>query len=967
MELWTGFGGPKGFGENQIGRNDDGYDTNIDITGVFGPNGLNFFGTDYKTLSINTNGNVTFGGDGLSAYTPYAMSSESGNPMVAAFFADVDTRGGRVSPSPGGTSKGTNKVWYDLDPTGNGGLGVLTITWDDVGYFSYETDKVNAFQLQLIGTGNGNFNIKFNYETINWTTGKASNGVNGLGGIPARAGYTKGDGITFKEMPYSGDQNALLNLGTTIGSTGNPGVYKLVVQNGEPGVLGLNQQTQRVQNQEELVEIGSLFATLVYGDINLAANPSLASENVASNYWGSSSADDGFDDNYIKYFEDNKVLGRQWKILTATDLPGAINPTDCHSNFTTGGLYHGWIEAAGMIDQVDNNKHGNSNALVAVSEDTMVFAFRGTDGKDKSFRSGQAWTGSGLFAHYAAFKPLIHAAQIYYNSHDNIKHIIFAGHSLGGGMADIFTATDGRYFASPNDATKDLTIVSFASNGIDEDLFTDTGDINSIKEAYRDSSVIRTSSFLGNKNIILSTPSNNGFYYSFANEKDRVYFPGTPAYPKKDYYPNATLLGNEHFKLQNKMYLPNISNKNVHYGGVVFKHGFGAHHNSLIYWRNIEELNEAPKRYRHNNLIFGVGRYAYDRKVDGVSSSGWWNPNRDSIHDKGQGWRGRALQGTESPDSIFGLEGNDELFGRKNRDYLNGGEGNDTLGGGRGHDYLDGGNGNDTLFGGLGNDSLCGGENNDLLFADTKEFSENRAFERIKCDWKGADYLEGNGGNDTLFGGFWHDILKGGTEEDVLYGEYGRDTLDGGTGNDTLYGGSGFDSLLGGADNDKLYGANGHDTLLGGHGDDTLKGGLKGDELRGGDDEDTLYGGRGHDTLFGGHGDDILKGGVGNDAFGFNSSLSDGGIDTIIDFTSGEDYILLEREVFVGLNERFLSDNSFTANILGMARDENDRILYNTSTGALLFDADGTGSEAAIQFAKLEEKQTLQATDFIIV
>ncbi len=92
-------------------------------------------------------------------------------------FADVDTRGTTVSATPGGTSTGSNLVYYDFNTAGNG---TLTVTWDDVGYYNSKVDKLNAFQLQLVGKGNGNFDVIFRYETINWTTGSASGGTDGL-------------------------------------------------------------------------------------------------------------------------------------------------------------------------------------------------------------------------------------------------------------------------------------------------------------------------------------------------------------------------------------------------------------------------------------------------------------------------------------------------------------------------------------------------------------------------------------------------------------------------------------------------------------------------------------------------------------------------------------------------------------------------------------------------------------------
>ncbi|PMZ83716.1 MULTISPECIES: nidogen-like domain-containing protein, partial [unclassified Pseudomonas] len=228
--LINGLGGAAGFGENQLTRNDDSYTSYIDISTVFGAAGLNFFGTNYTDISVNNNGNITFGG-GLSTYTPYGMQ-DSSRPMIAPFFADVDTRGGTVSATPGGTSTGSNLVYYDFNSAGNG---TLTVTWDDVGYYNSKVDKLNAFQLQLVGKGNGNFDVIFRYETVNWTTGSASGGTNGLGGTVARAGYSTGDGSSWYELPQSGNESAILELETTPGNTGVAGYYKFSIVSGTSG------------------------------------------------------------------------------------------------------------------------------------------------------------------------------------------------------------------------------------------------------------------------------------------------------------------------------------------------------------------------------------------------------------------------------------------------------------------------------------------------------------------------------------------------------------------------------------------------------------------------------------------------------------------------------------------------------------------------------------------------------------
>jgi hypothetical protein len=203
---YTGFGGE---------RSDDGSSALVDLTSVFGAAGIDLFGTTYHSLYINSNGNVTFTGPN-NAYVPSQITAGPNNPIIAPFWADVDTRGGPADANTGGNSTGSNLVYYSLDSVNH----VVTITWDDVGSYNSHTSPVNAFQLQLIGLGAGNFDIVFRYEAINWISGDLS------GGVPAQAGYSAGDGNPdhYITLPQSGDANALLALPSLAGNTGINGV-----------------------------------------------------------------------------------------------------------------------------------------------------------------------------------------------------------------------------------------------------------------------------------------------------------------------------------------------------------------------------------------------------------------------------------------------------------------------------------------------------------------------------------------------------------------------------------------------------------------------------------------------------------------------------------------------------------------------------------------------------------------------
>ena len=234
--LVSGLGGPRDFGESFVPRNDDESTEAVDITSIFG-GGLDFFGTIYESLFINNNGSVTFT-EPRSSFTPDVITATSNNPEITPFFGDVDTRAfdlavddiGNLPASPGGNSTGSNLVWYHMDVANDR----FIVTWDDVGFYDENPSKLNAFQLIISDKQNSDFDIEFRYEDINWTTGDASDGVNGLGGSVARAGYTAGSGDPreFFELPQSGNEAGILDLETISGNTGLPGRWLFSVREG---------------------------------------------------------------------------------------------------------------------------------------------------------------------------------------------------------------------------------------------------------------------------------------------------------------------------------------------------------------------------------------------------------------------------------------------------------------------------------------------------------------------------------------------------------------------------------------------------------------------------------------------------------------------------------------------------------------------------------------------------------------
>jgi serralysin len=166
----------------------------------------------------------------------------------------------------------------------------------------------------------------------------------------------------------------------------------------------------------------------------------------------------------------------------------------------------------------------------------------------------------------------------------------------------------------------------------------------------------------------------------------------------------------------------------------------------------------------------------------------------------------------------------------------------------------------------------------------------------------------------------------------------------------TISGGAGKDQIAGGdhASGDKLSGNGGNDVLVGDLGADRLNGGAGGD------------------LLDGGAGKDVLSGGVGKDNFLFKAGLSAANADQITDYNVAADTIRLENAVFKQVGTAgALSAAAFWTG--AAAHDANDRVIYNATTGALLYDADGNGAQAAVRFATLDSGLSLTARDFVIV
>jgi len=252
-----------------------------------------------------------------------------------------------------------------------------------------------------------------------------------------------------------------------------------------------------------------------------------------------------------------------------------------------------------------------------------------------------------------------------------------------------------------------------------------------------------------------------------------------------------------------------------------------------------------------------------------------------------------------------------------------------------------------------------------------------------------------NSGMDQLIG---IDNLIGSKFNDKLTGDSDDNVIQGGAGNDTIRGWSGADTMLGGTGNDTYYVENAGDvvtekfnagtdlvssnlsytlglnlenlTLTGSNAingvgnelNNKLIGNAASNFLSGDAGSDILSAGNGDDYLNGGSGKDTLTGGAGKDTFYIGSKYA---FDTITDFNvTGGDIIALENDVFTSLNTGVLANEQFRAG--SKALDSDDFIIYNKTTGAIFYDADGSGAGAALQVAKVGIGLALTNTDFVV-
>jgi serralysin len=218
--------------------------------------------------------------------------------------------------------------------------------------------------------------------------------------------------------------------------------------------------------------------------------------------------------------------------------------------------------------------------------------------------------------------------------------------------------------------------------------------------------------------------------------------------------------------------------------------------------------------------------------------------------------------------------------------------------------------------------------------------------------------ITGTAGPDRLYGTEADDLINGLEGRDHLYGLGGDDVLHGGLQDDMLWGGTGNDTFFVDTAGEKVFEHRGEGIddvissisyVLGNNFERLILSGIgEPIDATGNRLDNELIGNAGDNVLAGKLGNDTLEGGAGRDVYLFDTRPGPGNVD-LVRFVQGEDVIALDARIFAG------------------ALDSPDRLVFDVATGALLYDADGGGPAAAVQFATLTGVAgPLSAADFVL-
>ncbi|MFD2055712.1 CAP domain-containing protein [Mesorhizobium calcicola] len=393
----------------------------------------------------------------------------------------------------------------------------------------------------------------------------------------------------------------------------------------------------------------------------------------------------------------------------------------------------------------------------------------------------------------------------------------------------------------------------------------------------------------------------------------------------------------------------------------------------------------------------------------------------------GLGTNALALIGTDGTQTIHGSSGSDLLDGKAGADTMQGGLGNDTyyvdnvgdhvidvigqgtdnvqayvsfnlsgqelenlqlrtsasingtgnsianiINGNSGNNIIDGLGGADTMSGAQGNDTYYVDNAGDHVIETIGQGTDNvQAYVSFNLSGQELENLQLrtsasiNGTGNSIA-----NIINGNSGNNIIDGLGGADTMSGAQGNDTYYVDNAGDHVIDvigqGTDNVQAY----------------VSFNLSGQELEnlqlrtsasingtGNSIANVIAGNSGNNIINGLGGNDTLSGAQGNDAFVFTTALNAStNVDHITDFSVAEDAMWVDNAIFAALGGNgTLTADQFIKNTTGLAGDGNDHIIYETDTGWLTYDSNGSTAGGSTHFATLAANLALTNADFVVV
>ena len=364
--------------------------------------------------------------------------------------------------------------------------------------------------------------------------------------------------------------------------------------------------------------------------------------------------------------------------------------------------------------------------------------------------------------------------------------------------------------------------------------------------------------------------------------------------------------------------------------------------------------------------------------LSGFSDASIVNLEPGSYSDAGGAVNNLAIAYGTILENVEGGSGNDRITGNNAANALYGNGGNDLLVGKGGNDLLSGKGGIDRLEGGVGNDlyrvynakdiviETRGNGRDRVAAAIDYRLGANADIEVLTTNGQsgrsGID-LTGNQLSQTIIGNAGHNYLNGG-------GAGGADVFGGLGGNDKYRVHNSGDKIIerSGAGSDRVLSSVDFKLASGVHVETVTTNSsrsLSHIDLTGNEISQRIYGNYGNNILDGGRGADTLLGLRGEDTFVFSSALGSGNVDRVLDFNVNDDLINLDNSIFSALSHGTLAGSAFKTG--SAASDSNDRIIYDSASGNLFYDADGTGSGAQSQFAVLSKGLNLTNADFEVI